>query len=144
MQWLIRRHPANAELLPKGRLDKINTANLLKDMKIPAFTPSVIDGLSGQIIRQVRYACSNPSGSLKALLFAAAVGANQDPQHPFWSLDDSALQLPMLLQLADRRNKSSHGQSKYLDKPVQELTQQMVEESISYALSFTERFKEWM
>lgn len=144
MQWLIRRHPANVELFPKGRLDKVNTANLLQDMRIPAFTPSVIDGLSRQMIHQVRNACSNPSGSLKALLFAAAVGANQDSQHPFWSLDDSALQLPMLLQLADRRNKSSHGQSQYLNKPAQELTSQIVQESISYALSFTERFKEWM
>lgn len=144
MQWLIRRHPANAELLPKHPFRRWETEKFLQALNIPAFTPPVVGGLSTQKTDQVRYACSNPAASLKALLFVAALGAHQDPQHPFWALDDAVLQLPMLLALADRRNKSSHGHSQYIYKPAQELTPQIARESICYALSFTERFKEWM
>lgn len=144
MQWLIRRHPANADLLPKYSLRRKETEKFLQALNIPAFTPPVISGLLGQKTDQVRYACSNPAASLKALLFAAALGAHQDPLHPFWSLDDAALQLPMLLNLAERRNKSSHGHSRYINKPAPELTPQIAQESICYTLNFTERFKEWM
>lgn len=144
MQWLIRRHPANAELLPKQSLRYHETKKFLQALAIPAFTPNVTDVLAGQKIDQIRYVCNNPAGSLKALLFAAALGAHQHSQHPFWILDAEELNLPILLELAERRNKSSHGRSKYIDKPAQKLTPQIARESISYALSFTERFKDWM
>jgi hypothetical protein len=100
--------------------------------------------LSRQKIDQVIRACSSPSDSLKALLFAAAVGGLSSAQHPLKVLSDQELQLGKLLELADLRNQSSHGQSSFTGRTAVQLTTRTALDSIQYALSFTARFKEWM
>ncbi|CBJ80611.1 hypothetical protein XBJ2_730002 [Xenorhabdus bovienii str. Jollieti] len=147
MQWLIRTFPANVGLLPKYKQG--NTRNainqvILEKLNIPSFTQDVIRILSGQHFDKVERACRQPTDSLKALLFAAAIGAYNTPQHPLNVLEDRELQLTKMLELARLRNQSGHGQSSYTGKTAVKLTSQSVLESIQYALSVTERFEEWM
>ncbi|MBJ2211675.1 MULTISPECIES: hypothetical protein [Pseudomonas] len=145
MQWLIRTYPAEVGQLPKQqRHDHKLNQRILSALKIPAFTEDVIRLLSRQKIDQVVRACSCPSDSLKTLLFAAAVGVLSSAQHPLKMLSDQELQLATLLELADLRNQSSHGQSSFTGKTAVQLTTRMALDSIQYALSFTARFKEWM
>jgi hypothetical protein len=49
-----------------------------------------------------------------------------------------------LLKLADLRNQTSHGNSRYTGKQYQEITEAHALEQIDYALVFTEQFKEWI
>ncbi|MNR47689.1 hypothetical protein D3C85_1668230 [compost metagenome] len=72
------------------------------------------------------------------------MGALGVSQHPLKQLNARDLQLQTLLELADLRNQSSHGQSRFTGRPIKQLTTQMVQDGIQYALSFTARFKEWM
>lgn len=145
MQWLIRTYPADVGQLPKQRrYDAGLNRRILSAMDIPAFTEDVIGLLAGQKIDQVIRACTSPSSSLKALLFSAAMGAFAMPQHPLKQLNARDLQLQKLLELADLRNQSSHGQSRFTGRPIKQLTKQMAQDGIQYALSFTARFKEWM
>lgn len=145
MQWLIRSYPADIGQLPKQqRIDQKTNQRILSALQIPAFTADVIRPLSGQEINQVIRACTRPKSSLKALLFAAAMGTLNAPQHPLKVLTDRELQLTRLLALADLRNQSSHAQSSFTGRESTQLTGQMALDSIQYALSFTACFKEWM
>jgi hypothetical protein len=145
MQWLIRTYPADVGQLPKQqRPDHRLNQRILSALQIPAFSGDVIRLLSRQGIDQVIRACSSPSDSLKALLFAAAMGVLSTPQHPLKMLSSQELQLEKLLELAKMRNQSSHGQSRFTGKIITQLTKRMALDSIQYALGFTARFKEWM
>ncbi|MDH0690297.1 hypothetical protein N5D09_19580, partial [Stutzerimonas stutzeri] len=117
---------------------------LLSALQLPAFTSGVISTLAGQKIGQVIRACSRPSDSLKALLFAAAMGTLNHSGHPFKTLLARELQLDRLLLLADLRNRSSHAQSRFTGREVAPLTYEETLDNIQYALGFTEFFKEWM
>lgn len=145
MQWLIRSYPADIGQLPKQqRIDQKTNQRILSALQIPAFTADVIRLLSGQEINQVIRACTRPKSSLKALLFAAAMGTLNAPQHPLKVRTDRELQLTRLLALADLRNQSSHAQSSFTGRESTQLTGQVALDSIQYALSFTACFKEWM
>lgn len=145
MQWLIRKYPADVGQLPKQqRHDPKLNQRILSALQIPAFTDDVIRLLSRQKIDQVFRACSRPSDSLKALLFAASMGTLQARQHPLKVLGDGELQLAKLLDLADLRNQSSHAQSNFTGRETTQITSCMALGSIQYALSFTACFKEWM
>lgn len=145
MQWLIKKFPANVGQLPrKGRYDKQLNDKLLTALQIPGFNDEVTKQLSRQNLGLVIRTCTNPSSSLKALLFAAALGVLAYPQHPLKVLTGNQLQLEELLELADLRNQSSHGQSKYTGKGFIQVTPQLAQRHITYALGFTEHFKEWM
>lgn len=145
MQWLIRAYPADEGQLP--RLKKNDTSlnrQVLSALPVPALTEPVINMLARQRLDQVIRACSRPVSSLKALLFAAAMGTLNEPQHPLRGFAPSELQLETLLKLADLRNQSSHAQSKYTGKEPIQLTTRTALNSIQYALGFTACFKEWM
>ncbi|HDN9016118.1 TPA: hypothetical protein P2I01_003011 [Aeromonas salmonicida] len=145
MQWLIRTYPADVGQLPKQqRPDPKLNQRILSALQIPAFTEDVIRVLSRQKLDQVIRACVKPTDSLKALFFAAAIGTLNSPQHPFKVLTGQDLQLKKLLELADLRNQSSHGQSSFTGKTAIQLTTKTVKDNIQYTLSFTARFKEWM
>ncbi|MFB0583838.1 hypothetical protein [Aeromonas salmonicida] len=145
MQWLIRTYPTDVGLLPKQqRPDPKLNQRILSELQIPAFTEDVIRLLSRQKINQVVRACARPSDSLKALLFAAAMGTIQARQHPLKVLGDRELQLAKLLELANLRNQSSHAQSSFTGRETTQITSCMALDSIQYALSFTACFKEWM
>jgi len=145
MQWLIRKYPADAGQLPiQQRPDPKLNQRILSALQIPAFTEEVIRLLSRQRIAQVIRACSRPSDSLKALLFAASMGTLNAQQHPLKVLGDRELQLAKLMELADLRNQSSHAQSRFTGRDSTQLTSSMALGSIQYALSFTACFKEWM
>jgi len=145
MQWLIRKYPANVGQLPKQqRHDPKLNHGVLSALQIPAFTEDVIRLLARQRIDQVIRACSRPIDSLKALLFAAAMGTLNTQRHPLKVLSDRELQLTKLLELADLRNQSSHAQSSFTGRETTQLTSRMTLNSIQYALSFTAQFKEWM
>ncbi|MCY1265473.1 hypothetical protein D9M68_192980 [compost metagenome] len=145
MQWLIRTYPADVGQLPKQqRPDPKLNQRILSALQIPAFTEEVIRLLSRQKIDQVVRACSRPSDSLKALLFAASMGTLNSQQHPLKVLGDRELQLAKLLELADLRNQSSHAQSSFTGRETTQLTSCKALGSIQYALSFTACFKEWM
>jgi len=141
MQWLIRTYPANVGQLPKK--PNINEV-ILSALQIPALTEDVITLLGRQKLDQVIRACTRPVSSLKALLFAAAMGTLNEPRHPLKVLGASELQLKTLLELADLRNQSSHAQSKFTGKEPIRLTTRMALDSIRYTLNFTSCFKEWM
>lgn len=145
MQWLIRSYPAAVGQLPKQKKhDAGLNQRILSALEIPAFTEDVIGQLSRQKLDQIVRACSSPSASLKALLFAAAMGVLGASQHPLKLLSERDLQLHKLLELADLRNQSSHGQSGFTGRPLTQLTTQIAQDGIQYAMSFTARFKEWM
>ncbi|KMJ52773.1 hypothetical protein ACG97_11945 [Vogesella sp. EB] len=145
MQWLIRKYPADVGQLPKQqRFDPTHNQQILSALQLPAFTEDVIRLLSRQKIDQVIRACSKPSDSLKALLFAAAMGTLKAPQHPLKLLGDRELQLDKLMELANLRNQSSHAQSRFTGRETTQLTSRVALDSIQYALGFTAYFKEWM
>ncbi len=145
MQWLIHQYPVEKGHLPKQKnVDRGLNARLLFALQLPAFTEGVISTLAGQNISQVIRACSRPSDSLKALLFAAAMGTLNHSGHPFKTLLPRELQLDRLLLLADLRNRSSHAQSRFTGREAAPLTYEETLDNIQYALGFTEFFKEWM
>lgn len=145
MQWMIRTFPAAVGQLPKQqKQDSGLNQQILNALQVPSFTKSVISSLSRQRIGQVVRACSRPTESLKALLFAAAMGTLNEPRHPLKTLSADQLQLDQLLELADLRNSSSHAQSSYTGREQVQLTSSMALSSIQYALRFTSYFKEWM
>lgn len=145
MQWLIRKYPADIGHLPKLPVHgRALNQEILSALQIPAFNERVIESLSRQKIDQVIRTCRQPTDSLKALLFAAAIGSLSTSQHPLKILTDQELQLERLLDLADLRNQSSHGQSSFIGKSATQITKQMALDNIQYTLEFTERFQEWM
>lgn len=145
MQWLIRTYPADVGQIPKQlKPDFGLNRDILNALQLPAFTESVIRLLSRQNLNQVVRACDRPSTSLKALLFAAAMGTLSHSRHPLKSLGANELQLESLLELADLRNKSSHAQSGFTGNAPLQLSASMAKNSIKYALNFTSCFKEWM
>ncbi|MEH8123733.1 hypothetical protein Q7I34_18375 [Aeromonas veronii] len=145
MQWMIRTYPADVGQLPKQqRSDPKQNQKILSELQIPAFTEEVIRLLSRQKINQVVMACTRPTSSLKALLFAASMGTLNAQQHPLKVLGDRELQLAKLLELADLRNQSSHAQSSFTGRDSTQLTSCMTLGNIQYALGFTTCFKEWM
>jgi len=145
MQWLIRRYPADIGQLPKQRRPGFSlNAKLLSALEVPAFTKPIISVLARQNLDQVIRACSKPKSSLKALLFAVAMGTLAVPGHPLRKFNSDDLRLDTLIELADLRNKSSHAQSEFTGTVMPQLTTRKVLDSIQYALDFTSCFKEWM
>ena len=145
MQWLIYTYPADVGQLPKQqRHDWRLNQRILSALQIPAFNKDVIQQLARQRIDQVIRACNRPKDSLKALLFAAAMGTLSAPQHPLKVLSDEELQLEELLALADMRNSKAHAESGFTGKGVTQLSKRDALEKIRYALGFTARFKGWM
>lgn len=145
MQWLIDTYPANVGQIPSAKKpDWRLNERILGALGIPSFTSDVIRILARQDLRQVIRACQNPTSSLKALLYAAGMGALNENQHPLKVLQDDDLQLLRLLDLADLRNQSSHGQSRFNKRKSIEITQDVVIDQITYAKNFTECFKDWM
>lgn len=145
VQWLIRSYPADIGQLPKQRRPDFSlNEKLLSALEVPAFTKPIIGVLARQNLDQVIRACSKPKSSLKALLFAAAMGTLAVPGHPLRKLNSDDLRLDRLIELADLRNKSSHAQSEFTGTVVPQITTRKVLDSIQYALDFTSCFKEWM
>ena len=145
MQWLIKTYPANVGQIPPSKKSNWSlNEGLLGALGIPSFTKDVIRILARQRLDDVIKSCRNPSSSLKALLFAAGMGALNDDQHPLKVLQDSDLHLMQLLDLADLRNQSSHGQSRFNQRRSKEITQDLVIAQMTYAKNFTECFKDWM
>lgn len=145
MQWLIKTYPANRDLLPKaGKNNRDDNKQFLIELRLPAMTADVVEILSRQILKTVIKALNTPTSSLKALVFAAALGSRSNPSHPMKRLTAQQLQLERLLKLADLRNQTSHGNSRYTGKHYQTITEANAVEQIDYALSFTEQFKEWI
>ncbi len=146
MQWLIGTFPVDPALMPMREQRAGYHANrkILTSFRLPAFNAEVVRQLAWQKLDQVISACSSPSSSLKALLFAAGWGASSHAGHPFKTLTDEQLQLEQLLALATLRNQGSHAHSKFTGKKVTPVTVPMAQQHIQYALGFTERFKEWM
>lgn len=145
MQWLIKTYPANTGSIPKsGKTDSKLHKQLLLALGLPAMTEDVANTLSRQSLQGVIRSLSMPTSSLKALVFAAALGSVGNTEHPLKSLTAHQLRLDRLLKLADLRNQTSHGNSRYTGKQYQEITEAHALEQIDYALSFTEQFKEWI
>lgn len=145
MQWLIHSYPVDQGDLPKQKKHNLQlNKRILKAIQIPAFHENVINILAWQSLGDVVTACIQPRSSLKTLLFAAAMGVINNPQHPFKTLRDEDLKLEKLLRLASFRNQSGHAQSIYTGKKVMELTFNDAVENIQYVLEFTEKFKGWM
>ncbi|PSL13085.1 hypothetical protein CLV44_11482 [Marinobacterium halophilum] len=142
MQWLIKTFPAEHNRISS----RSNPKQVLRALTIPSFSNEVVQILARQDIRQVIRACQNPSSSLKALLFAAGMGVlgAKQYQHPLMVLEGEDLRLDILLQLADLRNQSSHGQSSFKKRAPQELSAEVVIKNIRYAQEFTANFKDWM
>ncbi|EJM69375.1 hypothetical protein PMI31_04718 [Pseudomonas sp. GM55] len=146
MQWLISTFPVEPALMPRGEQRSAYHLNrkILMSFQIPAFNAEVVGQLSRQKLDQVIMACSSPSSSLKALLFAAGWGVCSHGHHPLKTLTEEQLQLEQLLELATLRNQGSHAHSKFTGKKVTPVTLPMAQQHIQYALGFTDRFKEWM
>ncbi|MCR9423740.1 HEPN domain-containing protein [Vibrio sp. RM-69-4] len=145
MQWLIKSFQGAVEQLPKSKQNDTNlNRSLLTNLNLPAFTEDVIATLSRQKLQMVIRAFKNPTSSLKALVFAAALGTIGTDVHPLKVLNSEQLDLQKLLALADLRNQTSHGNSRYTGKQYTEITVEVVQENIEFALQFTEQFKEWI
>lgn len=145
MQWLIKSFPGERGSLPRlGKNDWKLNATLLGTLKLPAFTENVTSSLSRQNLHGVIKSLTSPSSSLKALVFAAALDTVGNDNHPFKSLSNQQLQLHKLLELADLRNQTSHGNSRHTGKQYKKITVEIAQTNIEYALQFTEHFKEWI
>lgn len=145
MQWLIKTYPANTGSLPRvGKNDWALNKQLLIELRLPAMTAEVAEILSRQILLSVIKSLSTPTSSLKALVFAAALGSVGNSNHPLKSLTAQQLQLERLLDLANLRNQTSHGNSRHTGKQYQEITEAIALQQIDYALGFTEQFKDWI
>lgn len=146
MQWLIVSYQADIGALPKSRKNDIElNEKVLKALQLPSFNKDVIRALARQNLQQtVIRSLNSPTSSLKALLFAAALGSVGNPEHPLKSLSDNQLRLNDLLRLADLRNQTSHGNSQHTGKKYTEITIETAREYIDYALQFTEHFKDWI
>ncbi len=145
MQWLIKTYPTNTGSLPKApRHDPDLNKRLLTELKLPAMTSMVIDNLCRQNLQSAINNLRKPSSSLKGLVFAAALGSVGNTDHPLKSLTAQQLELDRLLKLADLRNQTSHGNSRFTGKQYQDITEAHTLEQIDYALGFTEHFKEWI
>jgi hypothetical protein len=145
MQWLIKAFPADRNLLPKlGKNDFDSNKDLLTALGLPAFTDATIKALSRQPWKGVIKSLESPSSSLKALVFAAALGINGNINHPFRSLTRYQLELETLLELANLRNQTSHGSSRHTGKEYTEMTVEMAQYYMTYTLEFTKQFKEWI
>lgn len=145
MQWLIKTFPADTDALPKTSKNDPNlNKKLLSALEIPAITKDVADTLSRQNLQNIMRSLNSPTSSLKALVFAAALGSVRDPAHPLKTLTKEQLQLDRLLKLADLRNQTSHGTSRHTGKHYQEITKANAFEQIDYALAFTTHFKDWI
>jgi hypothetical protein len=145
MQWLIKTYPAKTGSLPKtGKNDYRLNKQQLNALKLPCMHSGVVDALSRQSLQGVINSLRVPNSSLKALVFAAALGSVGNQKHPLKSLTAQQLQLERLLKLANIRNPASHGSSSYIGKQYQKITETIAVEQIDYALGFTEQFKEWI
>ena len=146
MQWLIVSYPADIGALPKsGKNDWNLNERVLDALKLPAFNKEVRRALARQNLQQTVIRCLNsPASSLKALLFAAALGSVGNTDHPLKSLSDKQLRLNDLLRLADLRNQTSHGNSQHTGKKYTEIKIETAREYIDYALQLTEHFKDWI
>lgn len=145
MQWLIKKHQSSTGSIPsKGKFDRTLNEKILTSLNIPAFKSSVIKQLAGQKLVSIIKTIESPSSSLKALVFAAALGVIGKPEHPFMQINSNEFDFIRLLKLADIRNTSGHGQSKYIKNTQPKLTPDEVQEYIKFAIGFTECFKEWM
>ena len=146
MQWLIVSYPADIGALPKSGKNDWNLNKCVLDaLQLPAFNKEVVSGLARQNLQQTVIRClKSPASSLKALLFAAALGSVGNPEHPLKFLNGKQLRLGNLLRLADLRNQTSHGNSQHTGKKYTEITIETAREYIDYALQFTEHFKDWV
>lgn len=145
MQWLIKTYPANTGSLPKaGKNNYTLNKQVLTALGLPSITRDVADTLSRQNLQSVIKSLSTPTSSLKALVFAAALGSVGNSNHPLKSLTAQQLQLERLLDLANLRNQTSHGNSRHTGKQYQEITEAIALQQIDYALGFTEQFKDWI
>ncbi|HDM8237089.1 hypothetical protein ACXZ7L_08955 [Vibrio campbellii] len=146
MQWLIKSFQGEFDRLPKPKQNgwKQQNSSLLTSLNLPAFTEDVINVLSRQKLKMVISNLRTPTSSLKALVFAAALGTISTDIHPLKVLNNEQLDLQKLLALADLRNQTSHGNSRYTGKKYTEITVEVAQTNINYALRFTEQFKEWI
>jgi hypothetical protein len=167
MQWLIKAFPSRLEQLSNHRgrkkslIKKVRSLMMLSELldetisdaeankeliegiNLPAFSESICISLSHQNLQIVVKSLATPTNSLKALVFAGALGAVAN-NHPFKSLRGDQLQLEKLLLLANLRNQTSHGNSQHTGKKYTEITIETAREYIDYALQFTEHFKDWI
>ncbi|GLR62805.1 hypothetical protein GCM10007878_02400 [Marinospirillum insulare] len=145
MQWLIKTYPVDDGQTPSQKhFSRDLNLKLLEALKIPSFTDNSINLLARQPLKQVIGACKNPTSSLKALVFAAAMGVIAKPDHPLMVLTSHELDIDKLIELANLRNESSHGRSSFVNKKQTNLTEEIVLENIDFSLNFTTCFKEWM
>ncbi|TOM81787.1 hypothetical protein CGH68_24255, partial [Vibrio parahaemolyticus] len=129
MQWLIKSFQGSVEQLPKSKQNDANlNRSLLTNLNLPAFTEDVIATLSRQKLQMVIRTFKNPTSSLKALVFAAALGTIGTAIHPLKVLKSEQLDLQKLLALADLRNQTSHGNSRYTGKQYTEITVEVAQE----------------
>lgn len=144
MQWLIKAFPANIGLVPKQKSNNQANKQILLALELPAFTESVCTALSRQSLQGAIKSFNRPVSSLKSLVFTAGLGAVGNENHPLKLLSKQQLQLEKLLELADLRNDAGHGNSRHTGKVYTEITIEIAQERIQYALQFTEQFKEWI
>lgn len=145
MQWLIKAFPADVGSKTKpGKNNWEFNGRLLAALKLPAFNEAVRKTLARQSLQAAIRCLQNPSSSLKGLVFAAALGSVGHENHPFKSLNSQELQLTKLIELADLRNQTSHGNSQYTGKKYVDITPEIAVKHIDYALQFTKQFKNWI
>jgi len=137
-QWVVRRYPANIDLIPPVQYrDRALNERLLDAIELPALTPELIRRLANQDTKKVREVLRGRSESLKAMLFAALLTTIDVPDHPFRHLAPEALGLDHLLKLADLRNEATHASGK-------EFQMTEVVQVAKFALQWTSQLKEWM
>ena len=144
MQWTIKNFPANKRGIPKNNYDQNLKKQLLNALQLPAFKDKIISVLSNQDFKMVVRCLNSPASSLKALVFAAALGTVGNDNHPLKALGDDQLQLNKLFELANLRNQTSHGNSQHTGQKYTEISIETAHMYIDYALQFTEHFKEWI
>lgn len=135
-RWLIdiRRLPDYNKLSSKQQLMRIYHA-----IELDALSDNVIENLSRQnysVIYDVLRKRERSTSSMKALLCGVILTTSENFDHPFKQLDENTLSFPLLLELADMRNKAGHASGHRFD------TQEVLN-ACDFAIQWTNNFKEW-
>jgi hypothetical protein len=141
LKWMLKRWIIDIRRLPDYNKppSKQQLMRIYHAIELDALSDNVIESLSRQhygAIHDVLRKRENSTSSMKALLCGVSLTTSENSDHPFKRLDENVLSLPLLLELADMRNKAGHASGHRFDK-------QEVLNACDFSIQWTTNFKEW-
>lgn len=141
LKWMLKRWLIDIRRLPDYNKSpsKQQLMRIYHAIELDALSDNVIENLSRQnydVIYDVLRKRERSTSSMKALLCGVILTTSENFDHPFKKLDENTLSFPLLLELADMRNKAGHASGHRFD------TQEVLN-ACDFAIQWTNNFKEW-